>query len=233
MPKTLLIGNAMLLAAAALFVVLMVRTARAPWPTPVAARPRPAPAQSAPPAETEAKSTPAPQAYTVIAARNLFSPTRTEAPAPTVAAPPAVVLPKPNLYGVIVRENAPIAYLEDPVTKRVGGYRLGDTIAGGTVQAITGDRVTLARPDGNIDIRLHDPSRPRPAAPTPPGAPPAPPAAGAQPPRATPLAPPTVGPTPTPPTPPTAEPGTGQRRVLPPSLLRRLPTPTPSDAPQQ
>ncbi len=31
-------------------------------------------------------------------------------------------------------KSASIAYLEDPVTKRVAGYRQGDTIAGGTVQ---------------------------------------------------------------------------------------------------
>ncbi|MGH7334460.1 MAG: type II secretion system protein N [Candidatus Rokuibacteriota bacterium] len=230
MPKPLLVGNVVLVAAAALFVLLMVRTARTPWPAPPPARPRPAQAQNVPPAEADAKSPPAPQTYTVIAARNLFSPTRTEAPPPTVTAPPAVVLPKPNLYGVIVREDAPIAYLEDPVTKRVGSYRLGDTIAGGTVKDITRDRVTLARPDGNIDIRLHDPSRPRPAVP-PPAPPSAPPGPGAQPPlRPAPVTPPTVGPVPAPPT---AEPGIPPRRTLPPSLLRRLPTGAPGDAPQQ
>jgi Type II secretion system protein C len=231
MPKTLLIGNVVLLAAAALFVVLMVRTARTPWPAPSPVRARPAPAQTAPPAEADAKSPTAPQSYASIATRNLFSPTRTEAPPSAVAAPPAVVLPKPNLYGVIVRESAPVAYLEDPVTKRVGGYRLGDTIAGGTVKDITSDRVTLARPDGNIDIRLHDPSRPRPPAPpAPPAAPGAPPVPGAQPPRPAPATPPTVGPTPALPSP---EPGTPPRRTLPQNLLRRLPTPAPADAPQQ
>jgi len=236
MPKTLLVGNAVLLAAAALFIVLMIRTARTPWPAPVPARPRPAAAPSVPPAEADPKAPPAPQTYATIATRNLFSPTRTEAPPPAVATPPAVVVPKPNLYGVIVRENASVAYLEDPVTKRVGGYRLGDAIAGGTVKDITRDRVTLARPDGNIDIRLHDPSRPRPAAPpTPPagaqpgGAPPALPG-GVQPPRPGAVTPPAAGPTPAPSA---VEPGTPPRRTLPPSLLRRLPSGAQSDAPQQ
>ena len=231
MPKGLLIGNAVLLAAVALFVVLMVRTARTPWPAPSPVRPRPAPAQSAPPAEADAKSTPTPQTYAIIASRNLFSPTRTEAPPPPATASPAVVLPKPNLYGVVVGESAPIAYLEYPLTKRVGGYRLGDTIAGGTVKDITRDRVTLARPEGNIDIRLHDPSRPRPAAPpAAPASPGAPPVPGAQPPRPAPVTPPAAGPTPTPPTP---EAGTPPRRTLPPNLLRRLPKGAPTDAPQQ
>jgi hypothetical protein len=35
------------------------------------------------------------------------------------------------------------------------------------------------------------------------------------------------------PAPPTAESGSGPRRTLPPSLLRRLPQPSQSDAPQQ
>lgn len=229
MPKTLIVGNAVLLALSALFVVLLVRAARTPWPAPTPVRARPAPAQSAPPAEGDPKAQPAPQANAIIASRNLFSPTRTETPPTPVAAVPAVVLPKPNLYGVIVRENAPIAYLEDPATKRVGGYRLGDTIAGGTVKDITRDRVTLARPDGNIDIRLHDPSRPRPVPPpAPPGSAPALPG-GVQPPRPGAVTPPTVGPTPTPPGVEPAPP----RRTLPPSLLRRLPAGAPSDAPQQ
>ncbi len=159
-------------------------------------------------------------AYSNIAMRNLFSPTRSEAPPSPVA--PTASLPKPNLYGVVVREGASIAYLEDPVTKRVAGYREGDAIAGGTVQTISSDRVVLVRPEGNVDVRLHDPSRPRPAAPptagTPPGAPP----------RA-PVAPPGA---PGAPAPPTAAPG-GGRRALPPSLLRRLPQSGTSSAPQR
>jgi hypothetical protein len=224
-PTTLLIVNVALLAACALFVVLMVRTARTPWPAPQPPRARP------PATEPAAKPSPADAAagavaYSNIAARNLFSPTRSEAP-PTPVAPVAAV-PKPNLYGVVVRDGASIAYLEDPVTKRVAGYREGDPIAGGTVKTISNDRVVLARPEGTVDVRLHDPSRPRPAAPTtagtPPGAPPgSPPAA--------PGAPGTPG-TPGASAPPTAEPGAG-RRALPPSLLRRLPQSGPTNAPQQ
>jgi hypothetical protein len=117
-------------------------------------------------------------------------------------------LPKPNLYGVVLRDENSIAYLEDPTTRRVAGYRVGDSVAGGTVQRISADRVVLARPDGPLDVRLHDPSKPKPAAPaeTQPGRPPL---AGARPvPRLG--ATPEAGPVP---------PG----RRLPPSLLRRLP----------
>src|SRR5712692_6917773 len=108
-------------------------------------------------------------AYGAIASRNLFSPDRTEALAAGSAASALAALPKPSLHGVILRDGAPVAYLEDPITKRVAGYRVGDAVAGGTLQSISADRVVLTRPEGEFDVRLHDPSRPRPAAPQVPG----------------------------------------------------------------
>ena len=107
-------------------------------------------------------------AYGTIASRNLFSPDRNEAAAGGATSALAA-LPKPNLLGVILRDGSPVAYLEDPVTKRVAGYRVGDAIGGGTLQSISEDRVMLVRPEGQVDVRLHDPSRPRPAAPPAPG----------------------------------------------------------------
>ena len=226
MPRAFLAVNLVLLAACALFVVLMVRTARTPWPAPEPARPRP-PAASPTASPPAGESSPAAPAYTTIATRNLFSPTRSEAPPAPVA--PVVTLPKPNLYGVVVREGASIAYLEDPVTKRVAGYREGDSIAGGTVQTISNDRIVLARPDGNVDVRLHDPSRPRPAAPPAAGTP-----AGGPGRVVSPVTPPGTQPAPPGGTaPPTAESPAGSRRALPPSLLRRLPQSGTSNAPQQ
>jgi hypothetical protein len=116
-------------------------------------------------------STAAPN-YTVVASRNLFSPTRSEAPpAPPTPPPPPPVLPKPNLFGVILIEGTPVAYLEDPVSKRVARYRVGDSVAGGTVKSIESDTVMLLRPEGQVTVRLHDPTRPRAAMPTNPNAP--------------------------------------------------------------
>jgi hypothetical protein len=245
MPRKLLLINALLIAIAAGSVVLIARQVMAPMPIPQAGRSR------APVAEAERPAEPArspASAYNVVASKNLFSPTRTEAPVSPVAAAAANV-PKPNLFGVVLREGSPIAYLEDPTTKRVSGYRIGDAVAGGTVQAISSDSVSISRPDGKMDVRLRDPGKPRPAgqpatAAAPPGAQPvsnpqlpgvipptAPPAvaAPAQPPVI--VSPPTIGPQPgqagvQPP----IIPG---RRPLPPNLLRRLPQVPPADAPQQ
>src|SRR5687768_4137208 len=178
MPKRLLALNVVMATVAALALIYIVQQAMAPIPMPGAARPRPvAAATAAAPADTPRPST---GAYGVVTARNLFSPTRSEAPASSVAinTPPLV---KPNLFGVVLREGAPIAYLEDPATKRVAGYRVGDSIVGGTVQKISADGVTISRPDGSVDVRLRDPSRPRPAPVAQPpaaGTPGAPPVAG-------------------------------------------------------
>jgi hypothetical protein len=121
--------------------------------------------------------------YGVVVSRNLFSPNRTEMLlSPTGGVAGAAPSPlKPNLYGVVLRDDAPIAYFEDPATNRVTGYRTGDTVAGGTVELITADHVVLVRPDGPVEIRLTDPAKPRPQAPSPPPAPGqiAPPSGGA------------------------------------------------------
>ena len=138
-----------------------------------APRGRPAAGAPAPAPTAEEPRQPA-QAYNVVAARNLFNPTRTEsAVGTTTAGGPVLNIVKPNLHGVVLRDGSPIAYLEDPMTKRIAGYRIGDPIAGGTVQTISADAVVIARPDGMVDVRLRDPSKPRPqqAAPPQPGVP--------------------------------------------------------------
>src|SRR5215467_10624282 len=164
MPRRLLAINVVLVAVCVLCVALIVKQLASARPS-APARARSAVAGPADPAPSGEPKLPA-QAYNVIPARNLFSPTRSEATGP--AAPgtgPQPMIAKPNLHGVVLREGSPIAYLEDPLTKRIAGYRVGDPIAGGTVQTISADAVVISRPDGMVDVRLRDPSKPRPAAP--------------------------------------------------------------------
>jgi hypothetical protein len=223
MSRRFVLLNAALVVVALVSAAYMVNELRTPAPPPArrTAPPPPAPAASAPPAAEPASS------FTMVATRNLFSPTRSEAP--VAAAPGAPQLPRPNLYGIILRDGAPVAYLEDPASKRVGGYRVGDAVAGGTLKRIGADHVVLTRAEGDISVRLRDPSKPRPVAPpvagpTPPGAagvPGVPPTlAGPQTPQQT-LTRPPLPSTPVLP-----------RRPLPPNLLRRLP-PSATDAPAQ
>ena len=250
MSRRLIVINTVLGLVATVAAVYAVRELRAPAP-PVARRPAPAPPPAAAPAAT-GPATPV-GSYGVVAARNLFSPSRSEAPpttGPTAGGPQA---PKPHLYGIILREGAPVAYLEDPATKRVAGYRLGDAVAGGTVKEIAKDHVVLNRPEGDVSVRLRDPSKPRPPAPPaagvgptvpgrilPPGVtqPSAPQAATPQPvtpgvPQPTPSAPPGPGQAVTPPPMVPGQIPVLPRRPLPPNLLRRLPPqPVPDAQPQ-
>lgn len=245
MPKKLLIINGLLIVIAAGSAVFIARQFMAPVAMPLPTRSRPATA----PVAGQVPPGAAPGAYAAVAARNLFSPTRTEG-APGVEASVSSSAAKPSLFGIVLREGAPIAYLEDPSTKRVAGYRLGDVVAGGTVQTIAADNVVIHRPDGDLDVRLRDPSKPRSA--PPPAAAGLPGGRGAQPVAGAPLLPGVIPPAAgagvpgqvsspppgvvmppgsslTPGTPPIV-PG---RRPLPPNLLRRLPQGSPPDATQR
>src|SRR5213593_518071 len=170
MPRRLLAVNVVLAGVSLLCVSLIVKQLIGSRPAaPSRSRP-PAAALAAPPSAAGSPRLPA-QAYSVIATRNLFSPTRSETPGAGMAGGPAINIVKPSLHGVVLRDGAPIAYLEDPLTKRIAGYRIGDPIGGGTVQTISADAVVIARPEGAVDVRLRDPSKPRPAAAATPGQP--------------------------------------------------------------
>lgn len=96
--------------------------------------------------------------YDVIAAKSIFSPTRSEgAPVVTLAAPPP---PKPYLVGVVLDGPRSLAYLEDPGSHRVLGYAIGDGVGGGRVEKITDEEVVITRADGPVEVLLHDPTKP-------------------------------------------------------------------------
>src|SRR3989449_7622566 len=161
MPRRLLAVNVVLAGVSLLCVGLIEKQLIGSRPAAPSRSRAPAATPAAPPPAAESLRLPA-QAYGVIATRNLFSPTRSEMPGGGMGGGPAINIVKPNLHGVVLRDGAPIAYLEDPLTKRIAGYRIGDPIAGGTVQTISADAVVIARPDGMVDVRLRDPSKPRP-----------------------------------------------------------------------
>jgi hypothetical protein len=96
-----------------------------------------------------------------IAARNLFSPTRTEATTAAAAPSPPPTAAKPTLHGILIDGAASRAYLEDPTTRKAFGYALGDTVSGGRLSRIDPDRVVIERPDGPLLVLLRDPSKRR------------------------------------------------------------------------
>jgi hypothetical protein len=159
MPRRLLILNVLLGAVSGLFAVVLIRDVLLvhPLPPPPVVRPTPPASASVPPTGPEAVAT-----YGVIAAKNLFSPSRSEMMADAVVAGPT-----PVLHGVVMNGEKSRAYLEDPVSKRIVGYAVGDSIGGGRLQAIRSDRVVIGRPQGPVEVLLQDPSKPKPAAPLP------------------------------------------------------------------
>jgi hypothetical protein len=139
-----------------------------PLPSPPLPRATRAVATAPPPSASAPPST---AGYGVIATKNLFSASRSEA----AAGPVAAAGPKPVLHGVVLDGPKSRAYLEDPLVKRTFGYAVGDTLGGGRVESIAADRVVIGRGDGSVEVLLRDPSKPRPTppAPGPAGAPPA------------------------------------------------------------
>jgi hypothetical protein len=154
MSRRLLVLNVALGIVSVVLAVGIFRTflLKRPIPAPSAPRAVGAPASAAPAAAVDA----GPAAYTVIATRNLFNPSRSETAA--AAAPVA----KPILHGVVIVGARSRAFLEDPMSKRVAGYSVGDTVGGGRIQKIADDRVVIARPEGLLEVLLQDPSKPRP-----------------------------------------------------------------------
>ena len=162
MSRRLLVINVALGMVSVVLTVGIFRTllVKRPLPPPSAPRAVSAPASAATTADGDAGRA----VYTVIAARNLFNPSRSE----TAAA--AAPVEKPILHGVVMVGAKSRAFLEDPVLKRVAGYSVGDKVGGGTIQKIADDRVVIARPGGLLEVLLQDPSKPR-ATPTSPTAP--------------------------------------------------------------
>ena len=131
---------------------------------------------------------PSPLDYAVIADQNLFHPER-KIPVEKAAAAP---LPKPEfvLYGVLMTDDASIAYMEDKKSpqstagrgKRQAALRRGETISGFTLKEIEADKVVMVRGEEVISVSLNDSHTPkeREAA-----AAPAQPKPGAQPPGST------------------------------------------------
>ncbi len=172
-PRFVLV-NAVMLGVAGLFAFEVYRAVsrpRAVPPAPVSRAAQPATSEASGATRTEGVRQDQRPAYSVIATKNLFSPSRSETQASTgpAGAPPAA---RPLLHGVVLNDGKSRAYLEDPASKKVFGYAVGDQVGGGRLEVIRDDRVVIVRPEGPIEVMLRDPAKPRPApAPPSPGAP--------------------------------------------------------------
>jgi hypothetical protein len=69
------------------------------------------------------------------------------------------------LYGLVLSDDPGLAhaYLADPRTGRITGYRVGDPLAGGQVERIERDRVLVRRAGELVEVflnRSHTPAPP-------------------------------------------------------------------------
>ncbi len=118
-------------------------------------------------------------AYSMISARSLFNPGRSETSVVASAKPAG----RPILHGVVLDGPRSRAYLEDSLVKGVFGYTVGDTVGPGQIKTISADRIMITGPEGTFEVLLNDPAKPKPpaagvspapGAPRPPGVPGAP-----------------------------------------------------------
>ena len=177
MTRRLLLLNGLVVLLGCLFAASLVRELMTPLPLPAPGAPRPAVPTSVAAPEPPAAPGVGSGAYLAIVSKNLFSPSRSEGQGPSIT-----VGSKPVLHGVVMDGPRSRAYLEDPSVKRTYGYAIGDSVAGGRVQSINGDRVIIVRPDGRMEVLLQDPDKPKPEPETPAAVPPggAPPTAPGQ-----------------------------------------------------
>jgi type II secretory pathway component PulC len=161
MSRPLLALNIFMAGLSVFFVITIVQTGLAPDRAPSRSG-RTLAVAAADEHDAAARSASLRGAYDVIASRNLFDPNRSDAKnlaAIVETLPPASTL---LLHGVVIGEDTRHAYLEDPATKRIVDYKIGDNLAGGQVQQIEPDRVVIMRAGGPIEVRLHDANRSRP-----------------------------------------------------------------------
>ena len=71
------------------------------------------------------------------------------------AAPSERTADTPHLDGIVLGENGWTAYIEDPVTKVVHAYHVGDTLGDRTIETIEDTRVVLRGSAGRLEIRLN------------------------------------------------------------------------------
>ncbi len=160
MSRPLTVLNLLLVGISVVFSIQLLRGFAAPAPLPLIRVDRPLVAVVSAKKDSGPAGPPL-TAYGGIAARNLFNPDRSETGRSNAGSGDQAFATKPVLYGVVIGEETRVAYLEDPSTKRIFGYKIGDVVAGGQLEQIETDRVVIKRVDERLEIMLHGSNKPR------------------------------------------------------------------------
>jgi hypothetical protein len=160
--KPLLVLNVFLVGVSAGLLVSVSRALVASDRLPPISPPRPVEVAQSPPNGRGARGRVS-AGYDVIAVRNLFHPGRSEPTRSGGVAQDAPPPAKPLLYGVVLSDDPGLglAYLQDPATKRIASYRIGDNLAGGKVERIERDRVLIRRAGELVEVFLNRSNTPR------------------------------------------------------------------------
>jgi hypothetical protein len=105
-----------------------------------------------------------------VAIGQTSSQARRPAPRPGIVIAPAHSSPiasvpdasRPRLQGIVLRETGGVAYIQNPKTNVVAGYRVGEAVEGNVLQKIEEDRVVLKGPDATVELRIAPLPRKRP-----------------------------------------------------------------------
>lgn len=101
-----------------------------------------------------------PEAYDVIVARDLFSPTRGVIPPAPAATAGSRVQPPPKLtlYGVVIVDDEKAAYLQEGTQEsRPRKVRINENFAGGVVKTIRADGITFLFSGSEVRVPLRTP----------------------------------------------------------------------------
>ena len=79
------------------------------------------------------------------------------APPTSAPAPTRETTTRPILHGIVLRGEDSIAYMEDPRTRRVTGFKLGDAVGDGVLEVIEERQVVVRMPSGLVEIRVDEP----------------------------------------------------------------------------
>jgi AMIN domain len=79
---------------------------------------------------------------------------RAQAPPARPSVEPMPAGGRPRLQGIVLRESGAVAYIQNPQTKGVAGYRVGDDLGGSILEAIEEDHVVLKSATDRIVLRI-------------------------------------------------------------------------------
>jgi hypothetical protein len=91
---------------------------------------------------------------TPITARQEPRPERSATPEGSSAVFSVSTEGRPRLQGIVIQDGRAVAYIQDPRTKGVTGYRVGDTLGTSVLETIEEDRVVLRGPTDTFELRI-------------------------------------------------------------------------------